>query len=204
MAESVPGQELLQRAGLDGSRLPALILFDGHALVDPSNAEIFDALGADSAQERTCDVAIVGAGPAGLAVAVYTSSDGLSTLVVEREAVGGQAGTSSLIRNYLGFAAGISGAELAQRAYQQAWLLEPSTFSLTRCSACARVAGIGSSHCRTEQRSQLERSSSRQEPHTAVSRRPGSTTLSALGLLHDDGRLYRVAQKQGSFCCGGR
>jgi thioredoxin reductase (NADPH) len=122
VAESGPGQELLQRAGLDGSRLPAIILFDGHALVDPSNAEIFDALGADSAQERTCDVAIVGAGPAGLAVAVYTSSEGLSTLVVEREAVGGQAGTSSLIRNYLGFAAGISGAELAQRAYQQAWL----------------------------------------------------------------------------------
>jgi len=122
VAGSGPGQELLQRAGLDGSRLPALILFDGHALVDPSNAEIFDALGADSAQERTCDVAVVGAGPAGLAVAVYTSSEGLSTLVVEREAVGGQAGTSSLIRNFLGFPAGISGAELAQRAYQQAWL----------------------------------------------------------------------------------
>jgi thioredoxin reductase (NADPH) len=67
-------------------------------------------------------VAVVGAGPAGLAVAVYTSSEGLSTLVVEREAVGGQAGTSSLIRNFLGFPAGISGAELAQRAYQQAWL----------------------------------------------------------------------------------
>ena len=122
VAGSRPGQELLQRAGLDGSRLPALILFDGHALVDPSNAEIFDALGANSAQERTCDVAVVGAGPAGLAVAVYTSSEGLSTLVVEREAVGGQAGTSSLIRNFLGFPAGISGAELAQRAYQQAWL----------------------------------------------------------------------------------
>jgi len=122
VAESGPGQELLQRAGVDGSRLPVLILVDGHALVDPSNKEILDALGADSAQKRTCDVAIVGAGPAGLAVAVYTSSEGLDTLVVEREAVGGQAGTSSLIRNYLGFATGISGAELAQRAYQQAWL----------------------------------------------------------------------------------
>jgi thioredoxin reductase (NADPH) len=122
VAESKPGQELLQRAGLDGSHLPVLILVDGHALVDPSNAEIFDALGESSAEERTCDVAIVGAGPAGLAVAVYTSSEGLSTLIIEREIVGGQAGTSSLIRNYLGFATGISGAELAQRAYQQAAL----------------------------------------------------------------------------------
>ena len=121
-AESKPGQELLQQAGLDGSHLPTLILVDGHALVDPSNAEIFEALGASSAEERTCDVAIVGAGPAGLAVAVYTSSEGLSTLIIEREIVGGQAGTSSLIRNYLGFATGISGAELAQRAYQQAAL----------------------------------------------------------------------------------
>ena len=122
VADAGPGHELLERSGLDGSRLPVLIMFDGRALVDPSNAEIFDALGADSARERTCDVAVVGAGPAGLAVAVYTSSEGLSTLVIEREAVGGQAGTSSLIRNFLGFATGISGAELAQRAYQQAWL----------------------------------------------------------------------------------
>ena len=67
------------------------------------------------------DVVIVGAGPAGLAAAVNASSEGLSTLVVEREAIGGQAGSSSMIRNYLGFAHGVSGAELAQRAHQQAW-----------------------------------------------------------------------------------
>ena len=65
---------------------------------------------------------VVGAGPAGLAAAVYASSEGLRTLVVERESFGGQAGTSSLIRNYLGFSRGISGAELAQRGYQQAWV----------------------------------------------------------------------------------
>ena len=121
-AASEQGRNLLQRSGLDESRLPVVILLDGHAVVDPSNAELFEALGASSAEERTCDVAIVGAGPAGLAVAVYTASEGLRTIVVEREAVGGQAGTSSLIRNYLGFPSGISGAELAQRAYQQAWL----------------------------------------------------------------------------------
>jgi thioredoxin reductase (NADPH) len=65
---------------------------------------------------------VVGAGPAGLAAAVYGASEGLRTLVVEREAIGGQAGMSSLIRNYLGFPRGISGAELARRAHQQAWL----------------------------------------------------------------------------------
>ncbi len=67
------------------------------------------------------DIVIVGAGPAGLAAAVNGSSEGLVTLVVERDAIGGQAGSSSMIRNYLGFARGVGGAELAQRAYQQAW-----------------------------------------------------------------------------------
>jgi thioredoxin reductase (NADPH) len=72
--------------------------------------------------EREFDVIIIGAGPAGLTTAVYASSEGLSTLVIDRAGVGGQAGTSSLIRNYLGFSRGISGGELAQRAYQQAWV----------------------------------------------------------------------------------
>jgi thioredoxin reductase (NADPH) len=121
-ASSGQGRRLLERSGLDDARLPVVILLDGHAIADPSNAEIFEALGASDAEERTCDVVIVGAGPAGLAAAVYTASEGLRTIVVEREAVGGQAGTSSLIRNYLGFPKGISGAELAQRAYEQAWL----------------------------------------------------------------------------------
>ena len=68
------------------------------------------------------DVAIVGAGPAGLAAAVYGSSEGLETIVIERGAIGGQAGSSSMIRNYLGFARGIGGAELARQAYEQAWI----------------------------------------------------------------------------------
>jgi thioredoxin reductase (NADPH) len=74
------------------------------------------------AEDRCYDVVIVGAGPAGLAAAVYSAAEGLDALVVEGEAIGGQAGTSSRIRNYLGFSRGISGAELAQRAYQQAWV----------------------------------------------------------------------------------
>ena len=67
------------------------------------------------------DVTVIGAGPAGLAAAVYGASEGLSTVVVEPEAIGGQAGTSSLIRNYLGFPSGVSGGDLAVRAYTQAW-----------------------------------------------------------------------------------
>jgi thioredoxin reductase (NADPH) len=98
-----------------------VILLDGSALFDPTNAQIADAIGGGPHDLR-CDVAIVGAGPAGLAAAVYAGSEGLRTLVVERYVVGGQAGASSLIRNYLGFPRGIGGAELAQRAYQQAWL----------------------------------------------------------------------------------
>jgi thioredoxin reductase (NADPH) len=74
---------------------------------------------------------IVGAGPAGIAAAVYASSEGLDALVVEPVSIGGQAGTSTRIRNYLGFSRGISGAELAQRGYQQAWVFG-ATFLLTR------------------------------------------------------------------------
>ena len=121
-ADSEVGGRLQRQAGAATDGLPVVVLLDGRALVDPSNAAIADALGETDATDRTCDVAIVGAGPAGLAAAVYAASEGLRTIVIEREAVGGQAGMSPLIRNYLGFPRGISGAELAQRAYQQAWL----------------------------------------------------------------------------------
>jgi thioredoxin reductase (NADPH) len=90
--------------------------------VDPSNAELAEALGFGTVPTASSyDLVIVGAGPAGLAAAVYGASEGLRTALLEREAAGGQAGTSSLIRNYLGFPYGVSGVELAQRAYQQAW-----------------------------------------------------------------------------------
>ena len=89
-------------------------------LVAAQRSTVFaDRLAID--QSCDVDVIIVGAGPAGLAAAVYGSSEGLDTLVVERGAIGGQAGSSSMIRNYLGFARGVGGAELADRAYQQAW-----------------------------------------------------------------------------------
>jgi thioredoxin reductase (NADPH) len=121
-AGSEQARRLVDEMGIDVSRLPVVILVDGRTLVDPTNAELSDALGESDAGEGPCDLAIVGAGPAGLAAAVYAASEGVRTLVIEREVVGGQAGTSALIRNYLGFPKGISGAELAKRAYEQAWL----------------------------------------------------------------------------------
>ena len=121
-AGSTEGALLLDEVGANRSTLPVAVLMDGSVLVRPSGSQIGAALGlVTTASSETFDVAIVGAGPAGLAAAVYASSEGLKTAVVEREAIGGQAGTSSLIRNYLGFPRGISGAELAQRAYEQAW-----------------------------------------------------------------------------------
>jgi thioredoxin reductase (NADPH) len=121
--DSAEGQAALERLGVPEAAGPVVALYDGTVLVDPTNAEVAAALGVDiRPAPRTYDLVIVGAGPAGLAAAVYGASEGLSTALLEREAFGGQAGTSSLIRNYPGFPWGVGGAELALAAYQQAWL----------------------------------------------------------------------------------
>ncbi|HEY5905049.1 MAG TPA: FAD-dependent oxidoreductase [Actinomycetota bacterium] len=120
---SSEAEAILADADVGDDRSPVVVLYDGRALVQPSGTELGAAFGlATSAPQGLFDVVIVGAGPAGLAAAVYAASEGLRAAVVERHAIGGQAGTSSLIRNYLGFPRGVSGAELAQRAYEQAWL----------------------------------------------------------------------------------
>jgi thioredoxin reductase (NADPH) len=120
-ADSDDGRRLLASHGLDPARLPVAITFDGQVLVDPDDAAIARSLGVRTTPaDRRHDLAIVGAGPAGLAAAVYAASEGLETVVIEPEALGGQAGTSSRIRNYLGFPRGVSGSELTMRAYQQA------------------------------------------------------------------------------------
>ena len=122
--DSPGGRRLLAEAGQAGTSEPVVVLLGGAVLVNPTNTELADAYGVSTTLEGRSDfdVVVVGAGPAGLAAAVYASSEGLDTLVVERESIGGQAGSSSLIRNYLGFARGVSGSDLAQRAYQQAWV----------------------------------------------------------------------------------
>jgi thioredoxin reductase (NADPH) len=121
-SDSPEGQAALHRLGVGEPAGPVVSLDTGVVLVDPANTEIAEALGlVVRPAGQVYDVVIVGAGPAGLAAAVYAASEGLSTALLEREAFGGQAGTSSRIRNYLGFPAGVSGVELAQRAYQQAW-----------------------------------------------------------------------------------
>src|SRR5215470_17504424 len=119
-------RRLLHELGLESAELPVVVLrfaAGRPALVNPSNRQIADAFGVMTPipPGEVFDVAVAGAGPAGLAAAVYASSEGLQTVVVEHEAVGGQAGTSSMIRNYPGFSQGISGAKLAQETRRQAW-----------------------------------------------------------------------------------
>ena len=104
-----------------GDRYPIVILASGERLVTPTLRELAQKLGLQTVPANTAyDLAIIGAGPAGLAAAVYGASEGLDTILIEREAAGGQAGTSSRIENYLGFPTGVPGEELSARALQQA------------------------------------------------------------------------------------
>ncbi len=115
------GLKLLAERQLDASRLPVVLFADGTALVEPELEELASRVGLSiQAAQEFYDLVVVGAGPAGLAAAVYGASEGLKTLVVEPEAPGGQAGSSSRIENYLGFPSGVTGAELGRRAYTQA------------------------------------------------------------------------------------
>ncbi len=121
---------------------PAIRVVDGKTVVRPRLRRVAELLGlATEAAAAEYDAVIVGAGPAGLAAAVYGASEGLRTIVVEREAPGGQAGTSSRIENYLGFPSGVSGDELASRALQQARRLGAEilvTRSITRIDPATR------------------------------------------------------------------
>lgn len=120
LADSDRGRELVAGAGEDAG-LPLMVLPDGRVLCDPSDAEVAEAAGAPADIEgEAFDVVIVGSGPAGLSAAVGSASEGLSTLVVDEGGIGGKARSSPHIRNYLGFAKGVSGARLAEQAYEQA------------------------------------------------------------------------------------
>jgi thioredoxin reductase (NADPH) len=121
---SPAGRRLLDEAGLDLDRLPVVFRYDGRVLVDPDLPALAKALGVNVSEDaRTCDVAIVGAGPAGLTAAVYAASEGLDAVLLEEEVSGGQASTSPLIRNYPGFPHGINGGLLMERTCEQAWLM---------------------------------------------------------------------------------
>ncbi len=122
-ADSDTGVAILHEAGANAGRAPVVVLQNGRTFVDPSNIELADALGARTRPgSGIYDLIVVGGGPAGLSAAVYAESEGLRAALIEPTAMGGQAGTSSMIRNYLGFPRGISGAELAARAFDQAIL----------------------------------------------------------------------------------
>jgi thioredoxin reductase (NADPH) len=133
-SESTRGQRLLESVGLAGSTAAVVVLHDGRVLVDPTNEEVVAGYGVAIAlptSAEAVDVAVIGAGPAGLAAGVLASAEGLHALVIERQSLGGQVGSTSRIRNYLGFSRGLSGADLAQRAFQQAWVFG-TTFVLMR------------------------------------------------------------------------
>jgi thioredoxin reductase (NADPH) len=126
LADSSRGRALVETVGKN-AKLPIMVLPDGRVLENPTNAEIALSAGGPVAPDREdYDLVIVGAGPAGLSAAVYGASEGFNTLVVDDGGIGGQATSSSLIRNYLGFPRGVSGRRLAQRAYEQAWVFGAS------------------------------------------------------------------------------
>jgi thioredoxin reductase (NADPH) len=124
LADSDEARDLLADAEADGEEpLPLVVFPNGEVLSNPTDAEIAAAAGATVDPQRSeFDLVIVGAGPAGLSAAVYGASEGFRTLVVDEGGIGGQATSSSLIRNYLGFPRGVSGRGLAERAYEQAWV----------------------------------------------------------------------------------
>ena len=130
--DSEDGQQLVREYGIDLARLPAVIFRDGSVLHQPNIVEVAAGHGVHTRPSADVhELVIVGAGPAGLAAAVYGASEGLRTLVMECQSIGGQAGTSSMIRNYLGFPRGLSGSELTSRAFEQA-LLFGAEFAFTQ------------------------------------------------------------------------
>jgi thioredoxin reductase (NADPH) len=143
------GGRLLQAAGVDAERLPVVVTREGETLVAPEIGELATAVGLSTTPATDFyDLVIIGGGPAGLGAAVYGASEGLRTLLVERQATGGQAGQSSRIENYLGFPDGVSGAQLTDRARRQAVkfgaeILTARDVTSLEARASARVVSFG-------------------------------------------------------------
>jgi thioredoxin reductase (NADPH) len=142
-------RRLVAASGTRAHQLPLVIFPDGSRLVQPTNAALGERIGLEArAGETFYDLVIVGAGPAGLAAAVYGASEGLRTVMVERRAPGGQAGQSALIESYLGFPAGLTGADLTRRAVAQAREFEveivtPQAATALRAEGASRVVTLG-------------------------------------------------------------
>jgi len=142
-------RQLMESCGIDGKQLPLVVFSDGSHLQDPTSAAVADKLGLRTKAELPFyDLVIAGGGPAGLAAAVYGAADGLRTLLIEREAPGGQAGRSSRIENYLGFPTGLSGFDLARRAVSQARrfgveILAPQEVTGVRVDGPSRFVTLG-------------------------------------------------------------
>jgi thioredoxin reductase (NADPH) len=142
-------KQLLEALGPDATSLPVVLFQDGAKLLDSTPAEVAQKVGLRTrAQTSFYDLAIIGGGPAGLAAAVYGASEGLHTVMIEREAPGGQAGMSSRIENYLGFPNGLSGGDLARRAVVQAQrfgveILSPQEAVAIRAEGPYRIIKLG-------------------------------------------------------------
>jgi thioredoxin reductase (NADPH) len=154
LADSPEGRSLVAEVGRK-ARFPIVVFPDGRFLSDPSNADLARAAGSPVDLERMqFDLVIIGAGPAGLSAAVYGASEGFSTLVVDEGGIGGQATSSPLIRNYLGFPRGVSGRRLAQQAYEQAWIFGANFAFMQRATGLRREKGeilvsLSDGHVRT-------------------------------------------------------
>src|SRR6266852_3380039 len=145
-------RQLVTSSKIECSSLPLVVFTDGSFLASPTASTVAGKLGLKtSAEQPLYDLVVVGAGPAGLAAAVYGAADGLRTLLIEREAPGGQAGRSSRIENYLGFPTGLSGGDLARRAVAQARrfgveILSPQEATGVRTEASYRIIKLADGH----------------------------------------------------------
>ncbi|SLM49406.1 Thioredoxin reductase carring response regulator receiver domain [Nitrospira japonica] len=198
-------EQLLQSTHAGNDQLPVVVFPDGSSLIQPTTLQVAEKVGFRmKAEQPLYDLIVIGAGPAGLAAAVYGGSEGLKTVLIEREAPGGQAGMSSRIENYLGFPAGLSGQDLARRALTQAQrfgveILNPQQAVSLRVAGPARIVTLADGS---------ELSGKTVLITTGVSYRtldvPGMAELTGAGVYYGAGMTEALASKgEDVFIIGG-